>query len=460
MFCGCSTRFDQEPNSSTCPVCLGLPGVLPVVNKKAIAYGISTGLALNCQIAPRSIFARKNYFYPDLPKGYQISQFELPLAQHGLLQIEINGKSKRIGIHRLHLEEDAGKLLHQGSKDDNISWVDFNRTGIPLMEIVTEPDMNSAEEAKAFMVKLRDILAYLGVCDCNMEEGSLRCDANISVRKVGDPKLGVKAEVKNMNSFRFLQRALEYEIERQIAELEAGGRVVQETRLWDEAQGITISMRSKEEAHDYRYFPEPDLEPIVVNEEWIRQIKAGLPELPDEKRARFVDQYQLPAYDAEILTSSRELADYFEACAKLYSEPKTISNWIMGELLRELKNEGADIRNCPVTPENLTRMLKLIQKGVISGKIAKQVFEEMYKTGGAPENIVKAKGLEQVTDENQILAIIEQVIQDNPGPVADYRGGKTRTIGFLIGQVMKLSRGKANPQLVNKLLAEKLEADE
>jgi aspartyl-tRNA(Asn)/glutamyl-tRNA(Gln) amidotransferase subunit B len=433
-----------------------LPGVLPVINKKAIEYAIRTALALNCQIAPRSIFARKNYFYPDLPKDYQISQYEQPLAQHGFIQVETNGDAGRVGIHRVHLEEDAGKLLHQGSKDAGISWVDFNRTGIPLMEIVTEPDIHSAEAAKAFMIKLRDILAYIGVCDCNMEEGSLRCDANVSVRKVGDKELGVKTEVKNMNSFRFLQRALEYEIERQVAELEAGGRIVQETRLWDEGRGITISMRSKEEAHDYRYFPEPDLVPVVVNKEWVEQIRDSLPELPDEKRARFMEQYQLPAYDAGVLTSSRELADYFEECTKLYPEAKVVSNWIMGELLRELKGQGGDIRHCPVTPEHLARMLKLIQQGVISGKIAKQVFEEMYRTGTAPEDIVKAKGLEQITDQSQILAIVKQVIRDNPESVAAYRGGKTKTIGFLIGQVMKQSRGKANPQLVNSLLEKEL----
>jgi aspartyl-tRNA(Asn)/glutamyl-tRNA(Gln) amidotransferase subunit B len=458
MFCGCSTKFEQEPNSSTCPICLGLPGVLPVANKKAIAYGISTALALNCNIALRSIFARKNYFYPDLPKGYQISQYEQPLAQNGFVNIETEYGQRKIGIHRLHLEEDAGKLLHQGSKDQNISWVDFNRTGIPLMEIVTEPDISSAEEARAFMFKLRDILAYLKVCDCNMEEGSLRCDANISVRRVGDSRLGVKTEVKNMNSFRFLKRALEYEIKRQIAELESGGRIFQETRLWDEARGVTLSMRSKEEAHDYRYFPEPDLIPVVVEKEWVNQLAEILPELPDEKRARFMEQYQIPAYDTEVLTSSRELAEYFEACVKLFSEPKLISNWIMGELLRELKTAGTDIQLCPVSPENLVQMLKLIQQGVISGKLAKQVFEEMYRTGASADTIVKAKGLKQITDQDQLKSIIDQVIKENPGPVAAYCQGKEKSIGFLIGQVMKQSRGKANPQLVNSLLTEKLKA--
>lgn len=453
MFCGCSTQFEQEPNTSACPVCLGLPGVLPVINKKAIEYGILTALALNCRIAPQSIFARKNYFYPDLPKGYQVSQFEQPLAQGGFVQIEIDGESHRVGINRVHLEEDAGKLLHQDGGD---SRVDFNRTGIPLMEIVSEPDIYSAAAAKAFMVKLRDIMAYIGVCDCNMEEGSLRCDANVSVRRVGDTALGVKAEVKNMNSFRFLQRALEYEIERQVAELESGGRVVQETRLWDEARGITISMRSKEEAHDYRYFPEPDLLPVVVDEEWVKRSKSNLPELSDEKKARFIKQYQLPAYDAGVLTTTRELADYFEACARLHPEPKQVSNWVMGDLLRELKNEGTDIKNCPVSPEALAQMLKLINQEVISGKIAKQVFEEMYRTGETPLDIVKAKGLEQITDQTQILDIIDQVIKENPDSVTAYRGGKTKTIGFLIGQVMKKSRGKANPQLVNKLLADRL----
>ncbi len=456
MFCGCSTKFEQAPNSSICPVCLGLPGVLPVVNKKAVEYGMLTALALNCRIVPHNIFARKNYFYPDLPKGYQVSQYEQPLAQKGFVQLEINGRSQRIGINRVHLEEDAGKLLHQNSKDNKVSWVDFNRTGIPLMEIVSEPDIFSAEAAKAFMVKLRDIMAYIGVCDCNMEEGSLRCDANVSIRRVGEKELGVKAEVKNMNSFRFLQRALEYEIERQVAELEAGGRIIQETRLWDEAKGITVSMRSKEEAHDYRYFPEPDLVPVMVEEGWVERLSKTLPELPDEKRTRFISQYQLPAYDAGVLTSSRELADYFENCAKLFAEYKMLSNWIMGELLRELKQQGVDIKRCPVNPENLANMLKLIQQGVISGKIAKQVFEEMYRTGATAQDIVKAKGLEQITDTQQILSIIDQVIQQNPDSVAAYKAGKTRIIGFLIGQVMQLSRGKANPQVLNKLLADRL----
>ncbi len=453
MFCGCSTQFEQEPNTSACPVCLGLPGVLPVINKKAIEYGILTALALNCRIAPQNVFARKNYFYPDLPKGYQVSQFEQPLAQRGFIQVETDGESSRVGINRVHLEEDAGKLLHQGGGD---SRVDFNRTGIPLMEIVSEPEIYSAKAAKAFMVKLRDILAYIGVCDCNMEEGSLRCDANVSVRRVGDTELGVKAEVKNMNSFRFLQRALEYEIERQVAELEAGGRIIQETRLWDEARGITLSMRSKEEAHDYRYFPEPDLVPVVVDEEWVERLRGDLPELPDEKHERFIKQYKLPAYDAGVLTTTRALAGYFEACARLHPEPKLVSNWIMGELLRELKNEGTDIKDCPVSPEALAQMLKLIKQGVISGKIAKQVFEEMYRTGTPPQDIVKAKGLEQITDQKQILAIIDQVIKDNPDSVATYREGKTKIIGFLIGQVMKQSRGKANPLVVKKLLENQL----
>ncbi len=456
MFCSCSTKYEQEPNASTCQVCLGLPGVLPVMNKKAIEHSVLTALALNCHIAQRNVFARKNYFYPDLPKGYQVSQFDQPVAQNGFLQLEVNAEQHRIGINRVHLEEDAGKLLHQGSLDNKASWVDFNRTGIPLMEIVSEPDIPSAEVAKAFMIKLRDILAYLGVCDCNMEEGSLRCDANVSVRRVGEKELGVKAEVKNMNSFRFLQRALEYEIERQIAELAAGGRIIQETRLWDEAKGVTVSMRSKEEAHDYRYFPEPDLVPVRVQTEWIEQIREKLPELPDEKRSRFITKYQLSAYDAGILTSSRELADYFEQCAKLFSEYKLLSNWIMGELLRELKQQNADIIDCPVSPEKMAGMLKLIKQDVISGTTAKQVFEEMYRTGKNATDIVRAQGLEQITDSQQILDIIDQVIKDNPDSVATYKAGKTKIIGFLIGQIMKLSRGKANPQLVNQLLTDKL----
>ncbi len=455
IFCNCSTSFDQQPNLSTCPVCLGLPGALPVLNKKVIEYGIKTALCLNCKIADKNIFARKNYFYPDLPKGYQISQFELPLGLGGFINIGEKDNQKRIGITRLHLEEDAGKLLHRADG----SLVDFNRTGIPLMEIVSEPDLRTAKDAKEFVVKLRDILLYNGVCDCNMEQGSLRCDANISVRKAGAKEFGVKTEVKNMNSFRFMQKALEYEIERQIDELESGGRIIQETRLWDEAKGVTVSMRSKEEAHDYRYFPEPDLVPVMVSVQWVEDIRKTIPELPDEKKERFVSQYNIPEYDAKVLTTSRDLADYFEDCAKLYSDAKIVSNWIMGELLREIKNDNTDIKDCSITPKMLTDMLGLIKKGVISGKIAKQVFEDMYKTGDAPQDIIEKKGLKQIMDPNAIRSIIKEIMAGNPKQVRLYRQGKTKIIGYLVGQVMKHTKGKANPQLVNKLLAEELKRD-
>ncbi len=454
MFCGCSTKFGLAPNSATCPVCLGLPGVLPVTNRKAVEYALRVALALNCQVAPHSIFARKNYFYPDLPKAYQISQYELPLAEHGYLDIETEGGIKRIRIHRVHMEEDAGKLLHEAEADSSL--VDLNRCGTPLIEIVSEPDISSPAEAKTFMMKLRDILAYLQVCDCNMEEGSLRCDANVSIRPVGEKKLGTKAEVKNMNSFRFMQRAMEYEIERQQIELESGGRVVQETRLWDSAQGITLSMRSKEEAHDYRYFPDPDLVPVEVAENWIETVAKGLPELPDAKKSRFIAQYDLPAYDASVLTTDRSLADYYEACAKLFPQPKTVSNWVMGELLRLLKTDNRDIQDCPVSAKSLANLLELIQQGVISAKIAKEVFEEMYTTGQAAAAIVERKGLKQISGEDAVIQMIDQVLAENPKHVADYKSGKDKLFGYLMGQVMKRSGGKVNPQLAEKLLRQRL----
>ncbi len=455
IFCGCSTKFGQQPNSSTCPVCLGMPGVLPVLNKRVVALALKVALATHCRIASHSIFARKNYFYPDLPKAYQISQFELPLAEAGWLEIETEAGPKKIGITRIHLEEDAGKLLHEGVAEG--SQVDLNRCGTPLIEIVSEPDMCSPEEAKLYMQKLRDILSYLGVCDCNMEEGSLRCDGNISLKRPEDKKLGVKAEVKNMNSFRFLQKALEYEVKRQTADLEAGERIVQETRLWDAARGVTLSMRSKEEAHDYRYFPEPDLVPLELDAAWIEELRKKLPELPDAKRLRFIKDYDLPAYDARLLTSSRPLADYYEQCVKLFAEPKQVSNWLMGDLLYHLKNDNRSIGECPVKPAHLARLLDLIKKKVISGKIAKAVFEEMYATGKEPEVIVKEKGLQQVADEGAIEKLVAEALANNPQSVADYKAGKQQALGFLVGQVMKASRGKANPQMVNKLLREKLQ---
>jgi aspartyl-tRNA(Asn)/glutamyl-tRNA(Gln) amidotransferase subunit B len=459
LFCGCTTQFGAEPNTHTCPVCLGMPGVLPVPNRKAVEFAIRTGLALQCEIAPYSVFARKNYFYPDLPKGYQISQYELPIARNGFIDITIEGAQKRIGITRVHMEDDAGKLMHEiGGRITGHSYVDFNRAGVPLLEIVSEPDLRSGEEASIYLQELRSILRYLEVCDGNMEEGNLRCDANVSIRPKGETKLGTKAELKNMNSFRFVRMALEYEIERQIEVLEAGEKVVQETRLWDSRQGITISMRGKEEAHDYRYFPDPDLIPIEPDLPWVEKMRAALPELPQGKAARFAAQYGIPAYDSGVLSASRTVADYFEACVQRFSQPKTVSNWIMTELTRLLNRDNREIEQCPVPPERLAALLHLVEKGTISGKIAKQVFEKMYETGLGPEDIVRTQGLEQVSDEGALEAAVAKVIAQNPDAAEKYRSGKTKVLGFLVGQIMKETKGKANPDLVNRILEEKLKA--
>lgn len=449
IFCGCSTQFGAEPNTQVCPVCLGMPGVLPVLNKKAVEYTIKTGLALNCRIAPYSRFARKNYFYPDLPKGYQISQYELPLCEDGYLEIVIDGERKKIRIKRIHLEEDAGKNIHDPS---GYSFVDFNRTGVPLMEIVSEPDIRSPKEAALYMKKLRAILRYLGVCDGNLEQGSLRCDANVSVREVGSTEFGVKTEIKNINSFRFVEKALEYEIKRQIKLLSMGEKIIQETRLWDSQTGTTQSMRSKEEAHDYRYFPEPDLVPVVVSEEWIEKIKKDMPELPDQKIERFIKDYGLPQYDAEILTEEKALAEWFEEAVKLGGKPKEVSNWIMVELLRLLNEEGKDITECSLTPSQLVELLGLIEKGTINRNTAKDVFEEMYKTGKSAEALVKEKGLTQISDSSVIIEAIRQVMSTNPKEVERFKAGEEKLIGFFVGQVMKLTKGKANPKLVNELV--------
>lgn len=457
IFCSCSTEFGAEPNQNTCPICLGMPGVLPVLNREVVNFTIKMGLATNCAISSFCRFARKNYFYPDLPKGYQISQYELPLCEKGRVDINTNGSAKVIGITRIHMEEDAGKLIHgENLGEPDSSYVDFNRTGVPLMEIVSEPDMRTAEEARAYLVKLKAILEYLEICNCNMEEGSLRCDANISLRPEGEEKLGTKTELKNMNSFKNVQKAIEYEIKRQNHLLSNGEKVVQETRLWDAGKNESFSMRSKEEAHDYRYFPDPDLVPIVVNDEWIEKIKKNLPELPEEKKDRFVEQFQIPVYDAGVLTSDHSLADYYENCVKLFSQPKTVSNWIMGDILRVLKKDDKEISDCPVTPKHLTDMLKMLEDKTISGKIAKTVFEEMYQSGAVPEEIVKKKGLVQVSDEDALLKIVQDVINSNQVEVEAYRGGKTKLMGFFVGQVMKATRGKANPAIVNKLLKENL----
>ncbi len=454
IFCGCETRFGEEANTRTCPVCIGMPGVLPVLNKKALNYIIKTGIAMHCTVNPYSRFARKNYFYPDLPKGYQISQYELPVCEHGYVEILSEGKIKRIGITRIHLEEDAGKNLHQ--TDTGSSLVDLNRAGTPLMEIVSEPDIRSAEEASEYLKKLRSILRYIEVSDADMEKGNFRCDANVSIRPAGVKEFGTRAEIKNVNSFKFVQKALEYEIKRQSHILDEGDRVVQETRLFDSTKGITFSMRSKEEAHDYRYFPEPDLVSIVVPKEIVESISTTIPELPDVKRDRFVKEYGIPEYDADMLTQSRPMAAYFEEAVKLSSQPKVVSNWMMGELMRLLKTDGKEIETCPVKPDKLAGMIKMINDGVISIKIAKTVFEEMYNSGKDAAEVVQEKGLVQVSDTDAIDQIITEVIRTNPDQAADYRAGKEKLFGFFVGQVMKISKGKANPDLVNRQLKKKL----
>jgi aspartyl-tRNA(Asn)/glutamyl-tRNA(Gln) amidotransferase subunit B len=433
---------------------MGMPGVLPVLNKKVVEYAMKMSLATRCKINETCNFARKNYFYPDLPKGYQISQYAYPLAEHGHVDIETNGGKKRIGITRIHMEEDAGKLLHD--EHNPSSYVDLNRTGVPLIEIVSEPDMRNAEEAAAYLKRLHEILVYLEICDGNMEEGSFRCDANVSLRPRGAEAFGTRAELKNMNSFRNVQRALEYEIKRQRYLLDDGQEVIQETRLWDDAQGVTHSMRGKEEAHDYRYFPDPDLVPIVISDTWIDEVKNDLPELPLEKRERFVSVYQIPPYDAGVLTSSRSLADYFEAVARVSGKPKVASNWIMGDVLRFLNEDKKDIKACPVSPESLAEMILLIEEGAISGKMAKEVIEDMYRTGRGPRQIVEEKGLVQITDEGALKKAIEEVLAANPGQLEQYRDGREKLFGFFVGQVMKATRGKANPALVNTLLKKML----
>ncbi|UCD57601.1 MAG: Asp-tRNA(Asn)/Glu-tRNA(Gln) amidotransferase subunit GatB [Candidatus Hydrogenedentota bacterium] len=454
IFCECSTKFGAEPNTQVCPVCMGLPGVLPVLNKKVVENAIMAGLALGCEISRRCKFDRKNYFYPDLPKNYQISQYDDPLAKNGFIEIPANGSTKRIGITRVHMEEDAGKLVHP--EDGADSYVDFNRTGVPLLEIVTEPDIRSPEQAYSTALTLKGVLEYLEVSDCNMEQGSLRCDANISIRPKGAAELGVKTEVKNMNSFKAVQKALEYEVDRQKKIAAEGDTVVQETRLWDADRGITRSMRGKEEAHDYRYFPEPDLIPLIIDDAWIEEIRATLPELPAQRRQRLQEEYDIPEYDAGVLTASKHCADFFEKAARQYPDAKTVSNWIMGELQRHLNQEDIEIQRCKITPEKLVELLKLVDGGTISGKIAKDVFAEMFSTGETPAAVVKSKGLVQVSDEAALASLVEKVIGDNPGPVADFLGGNERTFGFLMGQAMKASKGKANPKILTKLLRERL----
>ena len=457
IFCGCSTEFGSTPNSQVCPVCLGLPGALPVLNRQAVDYAIKAALAFGCEVQPESIFARNNYFYPDLPKGYQISQYERPLALGGGVEISAGGASRWIGLTRIHMEEDAGKSLHEGFPDsDRRTYVDYNRSGVPLIEIVSEPDLRTAAEAEEFFSRLRDVLVWIGVNDGNMEEGSLRCDANVSVRKRGASKFGTKAEVKNVNSFRYVKKALEYEMDRQIGVLESGGRVVQETRLFDSGSGRTHSMRSKEEAHDYRYFPEPDLPPLVVDEARIARVRATMPELPDARRRRFVDQYGLPDYDAGVLTQYAGLADYFEAVAAAAGNAKAASNWVMGELLRTMNERGQTIETQPLQPDRLAGLIMLADRGTISSSMAKDVFAKMYESSRSADEIVSAEGLAQIGDESALLEIVRGVVAANADAVAQYRAGKAQTFGFLVGQVMKGSRGKANPKLANELLRREL----
>ncbi|MBA3062101.1 MAG: Asp-tRNA(Asn)/Glu-tRNA(Gln) amidotransferase subunit GatB [Atribacteria sp.] len=460
MFCHCSTDYiGKEPNTNTCPVCLGLPGSLPVLNKKVLEFAVRTSVALNCKINQVSRFHRKNYFYPDLPKAYQISQYDLPLSINGYMEISIpeSGEKRKIGITRVHIEEDAGKLVHEGDiTSSSYSLADYNRCGIPLAEIVTEPDFRSPEEAQIFLVKLRSIVQHLGVCDGNMEEGSMRCDANVSLRDAKTGALGTKAEIKNMNSFKAVKKALQFEVDRQRRLLDEGEKIVQETRHWDESKNITISMRSKEEAHDYRYFPEPDLLPIKVDVKTIDKIRKSLPELPEARRERFIKNYQIPKYDAEILTSSKALGDYYEKAAFLYSNTKVLSNWIMGELIRYLNEEKIEIKDSPISSEKLVEMLKLIDEGVISGKMAKDVFEKMFKTGKDASQIVKESGITQITDKGELFEVIDKVINENPKSIEDFNQGKEKALNYLVGQVMRYTKGRAKPDFVFDTLKQRL----
>ncbi|MBX7148872.1 Asp-tRNA(Asn)/Glu-tRNA(Gln) amidotransferase subunit GatB [bacterium] len=454
IFCSCSTEFGAPPNKNTCPVCLGLPGALPVLNREVVNLAIKAGLALNCTINHRSIWARKNYFYPDLPKGYQITQYEEPICTKGYLDINVDGKTKRIGVTRIHMEEDAGKLLHDHGTGAT-SHVDLNRAGTPLCEIVSEPDMRSSAEAGAYLRQLRSIVRYADVCDGNMEEGSLRCDANVSVRPVGQKEFGTRVELKNINSFKFVEKAIEYEVARQIQANETGEKIVQETRLWNTTKNITESMRGKEQAHDYRYFPDPDLVPLILDDKWIEGVKKEVPEMPAQKAARFVSELGLPEYDAGVLTAERELSDYFEEAAR-GTNAKLVSNWIMTELLRELKNSDKEITDSPIPAKNLSRLVSLIESGEISGKIAKTVFADMYADGKDADTIIKEKNLVQVSDTGAIEAVIDQVMKENPGQLAQYKSGKDKLFGFFVGQTMKAMKGQGNPGVINDLLKKKL----
>ena len=454
MFCGCGTTFGRSANSQTCPVCLGLPGTLPVINKAAIEMAVRAGLALNCTIRSNNRFARKNYFYPDLPKGYQISQYEAPICEQGWIEIATGGQKKRVRIRRAHLEEDAGKNVHETGTSG--SHVDLNRAGTPLLEIVTEPDLRSADEVVAYLKGLRDILMYLEVCDGNMDEGNFRCEPNLSLRPLGQKEYGTKVELKNINSFKFVKEAIEYEIKRQTKVLNEGGNIRQETRLWNLDRGETAVMRSKEEAHDYRYFPDPDLVPLKLEQEWIDGFRSTVPELPAARAARFVSNYGLPEYDAGVLTTSKGMADYFESCVSLLQQPKTVSNWVMGELMRELNQSGKDISASPVTPERLVGLIQMVDNGTVSLKVAREIFPEVYSSGKSPEQVVQAKGLTQVSDEGALDTMIEEVLVKCPAQVVQFKEGKQQVLGFLVGQVMKASGGKANPGKVNELLKKRL----
>ena len=457
IFCSCPVEFGASPNQNVCPVCLGLPGALPVLSRQSVDLAIAAGLALHCTINAFSRFARKNYFYPDLPKGYQISQYDQPLAEHGYLDILLDSGKKRIGVTRVHMEDDAGKSLHDGFADsDRYTYVDLNRSGTPLIEIVSEPDMRSPDEAYAYLTEIKQVLQYIGVSDCDMEKGQLRCDANVSVRPRGQEEFGTKAEVKNLNSFRYLKLALEYEIERQVELIESGGRVAQETRLYNSDTGRTVGMRSKEQAHDYRYFPEPDLTPLRVSEHWLHQVANGLPELPADRRDRFVAQYGLREYDAHVLTLTRETGDYFEAAAKVGGDGRLTANWVVGDLMGLLNGAGKSIGQSPIAAEDLGELLRLIDKGELSGKLAKEILPKMFASGERASDIVEREGLRQISDPSALETIVDQVLAANPKQVEQYKGGKSAVIGFLVGQVMKASRGQANPASVNEVLKKKL----
>ncbi len=457
IFCGCPTGFGAPPNTNVCPVCLGLPGALPVLNRQAVEMAMKAAMALTCQVRTLSRLARKNYFYPDLPKGYQISQYDQPLAEHGYVEIAPGGNHRRIGVTRVHLEDDAGKSLHEGFRDsDRYTYVDLNRSGTPLIEIVSEPDMRTSDEAYDYLTELKQVLQYIQVSTCDMEKGHLRCDANVSVRPRGQKEFGTKAEVKNLNSFRFLKLALEYEISRQVSLIESGGRVTQETRLYNPDSGETVGMRSKEHAHDYRYFPEPDLLPLTISDEWRERVKAEMPELPAQKRVRFVEAYGLRDYDAQVLTATRDLSEYFEQAAEVSGDPRAAANWVMGDLAAALNTEGKQISESPVSAAQLGELVALISKGEISGKMAKEIFQKMLATGESARGIVDREGLRQISDTGAVEAIVDQVLAQNPKQVEQYRSGKTQVLGFLVGQVMKASRGQANPAAVNEMLRAKL----